>query len=89
MQTLNIEPDPAPVNRRTRRCIVCGKLWSFKLHNTVPHQMIGRSKKGAESNQFCPLANDHGILKNYSLEKRRKRAASKKERRMNKMAAGM
>ena len=87
MRVLNIEPDQAPANG-ARRCVVCSKLWSFKLEGTIPHQVIGRTKTGTKSNRFCPLADDHDILKNYLLEKKRKRRGYEQARRDKKRAKG-
>ena len=42
------------------------------MYGRVPHQLIGQAKKGSKSNRFCPLADDHNMLKNYLLERKRK-----------------
>ena len=77
MEREGISPDP--VTEKKSRCAVCNKLWTFKYRDLVPHSYVGSA--GAKgSTLFCPLADDHSILKDHLAAQEEKRRQQGRER---------
>jgi hypothetical protein len=73
MKDLRLSADPVHVKKK--RCTICNKYWKdFKLNGVVPHQHLSNSFK------FCPLADDHEMLKQHLITKQQEKQQYDKER---------
>ena len=79
MDRLGIVRDaPSNSNSKKRKCTVCGKAWLFELNN-IPHRIMMTEGEGTKQFRFCPLADDHNLLKEYLVKAQEKEKARLRE----------
>lgn len=76
---LKIAPRITDNTKKRKVCPVCDQYWDFNL-NIIPHRIMVANVQGEKQFRFCPLGDDHKLLRDYLKEQQGREAARLKEK---------